>query len=323
MKKKWVKFRKQARHARESDYDRKIFRLMYILNKLEKTGGIVTKELSDEFNVSLRTVQRDLELLDQTGFPIQPLEEKGRHAFMEGFSLKKAMLTKEEASLLSFLYEIAKSLGGNFKSSFNEILKKVLYKDYESAFYAKIPEGVKLDRDMPFVKELEEAIEERQRVEFYYLKDGKEKWLRVDPLKIVFFDGFWYLVCRIPGKGWIIKLRLENIRKLKILDSHFTLPENIKTMLDESVSIWFDEKRDKKVVVRVDKEIAGFFKQKKYLPLQNIKKEDKDGSLIIESKVCQYMEAIPVILRWLPLVRVLEPKELEKEIGERVGGYLR
>ena len=323
MKKKLVKFKIHSKNIREGEYDKKIFRLMYILNKLEKTGEIATKELSNEFNVSLRTVQRDLDLLDQTGFPIQPLEEKGRHAFMEGFSLQKAMLTKEEASLLSFLYEIAKSLGGNFKSSFNEILKKVLCKECESVFYAKIPEGVKLDRDMPFVKEIEKAIEEAQKVEFYYLKDGKEKWLRVEPLKIAFFDGFWYLVCRIPGKDWILKLRIENIRRLEVLGSHFSVPANIKTMLDESVNIWFSEKRDKEVVVKVDKEIARFFRQKKYFPLQKIKKENKDGSLIIESKVCQYMEAIPVVLRWLPLVQVLEPKEMEKEIEERVKGYLK
>lgn len=167
--------------------------------------------MAKEFNVSLRTVQRDLELLSQTGFPIY--SEKGQHSFIDGFSLKKIMLTDEEASLLSFLYEISQSLGGKFKKSFQEILKKVLAPEFSSPFYAKLPKAAQMPDEYPFLKDLEAAIEDSRKAEIYYLTQGKEKRFCVDPLKIIFFDGFWYLLSRIHGKEWIVKFRLENIKK--------------------------------------------------------------------------------------------------------------
>lgn len=302
-------------------YDKKIFRLISILNKLD-AGKVHSSKLAEAFGVSQRSIQRDLELLNMTGFPLMS-QEKGVWEFAEGFSLRKAMLTNEEASLLAFLYEIVKSLGKRFEEPFNEILKKVIASDTESAYYAKIPAGMKLGRNLPHVKELEDAIANANQVEFYYEKEGKEKWLRVDPLKMVFFDGFWYLVCRVHGEDWILKLRLENIKKLKVLDSHFSIPRNLMTMLDESVNAWFSEKRDKKVVVKVDKHAARFFRQNAYLPLQKIAKENKDGSLIVEAKACQYMEVIPVIQRWIPHVHVIEPKEVKDEIKKRAEEYLK
>ena len=305
---------------RKKEYDKKIFRLMYILNSFESKGKVSVKELASEFKVAARTVQRDLELLNSTGFPLVSAE-RGFHRFVEGFSLKKSMISEEEASLLSFLYEVAKSLGKDFESSFSSILKKVLYQDTESAFYAKIPDGIKLGKATPFAKDIEKAIVETRKIEFSYEKPDEQKWLKVDPLKIVFFDGFWYLVCRVSGKDWIIKLRLENIKELKTLDEHFKIPKNLKTMLDESVNVWFSEKRDKKVVVKVDKDAAAFFKRKKYLPLQKVVSENKDGSIIVQAMVCQYMEAIPAILRWLPHVHVIEPQEVRDDIDNRVKAY--
>ena len=83
--------------TKNKNYDKKIFRLLYILNKLDRGGNVLTNDLAKEFNVSSRTVQRDLELLNMAGFPLTPLA-KGEHSFADGFSLKKLMLSKEEAA---------------------------------------------------------------------------------------------------------------------------------------------------------------------------------------------------------------------------------
>lgn len=302
------------------NYDKKIFRLVYILNKLDAGKKVTTRALAEEFNVSFRTVQRDLELLNMAGFPLVS-PEKGIHTFMQGFSLKKIMTSKEEASLLSFLYEVAKSLGGTFEDSFREILRKVLSKGTGSPFYLKIPDGVKLNRKHPDIKQLETAIQQNRAIEMHYLTAGKEKWFRVDPLKIIFFDGFWYLLGRIHGKEWIIKFRLERIKDIEMLDEQFLKPANLNTVLDESVNIWFSEKRDKKVVLKVGRDVAHYFRQRIYFPLQKIKKENKDGSLIMETTVSNYMEVIPVIFQWIPHIKVTAPKELKEETKAIVEEY--
>ena len=127
----------------------------------------------------------------------------------------------------------------------------------------------------------------------------------------------------VDGRDWVVKFRFDKIKDFKILDEEYDIPENVKLMLDESVNIWFTEKRDTKIVVRIDQEIAYYFKNQKYLPLQKITKEHKNGSLTVEATVCHHMEAIPTILRWMPHIKVISPKKLKEEVKDRVGRYLK
>ena len=307
--------------TKNTNYDKKFFRLLYIMNQLDSRKKVSTSELVKEFNVSPRTVQRDIVLLNTTGFQIESLE-KGYHSFREGFSLKKMMLTREEASLLSFLHDISKSLGEEFEDSFSSILKKVISKEQDSAFYVKLPEGSKINKNFPYIKELEEAVKDNIKIVLHYKTPEKEGDHRVCPLKITFFDGFWYLLAQVDGKSWIITFRLENIVNIELLDEYFTPPRNLSTLLDQSVNIWFTEKRDKQVVLKIDKEAAMYFKQQVYFPLQKITKENRDGSLRIETKICHYEEIIFMIFRWIPYVHVVKPKDLKMEVEKIVKRYL-
>ena len=309
--------------SKPKNYDKKIFRLLYALNKLDTGGKVSTRELCREFNVSQRTVQRDLELLNMAGFPLAALDNKGQHAFAEGFSLKKLMLSKEEASLLSFMLEVSKSLGRDFEESFGKLLKKVLSPEAEPMFYAKIPEGIKMDKQYPFMNDLKGAVKNRNKVEIHYVTEDKDTIFIAHPFKVIFFDGFWYLLVRTDEDERIIRLRLECIKDLKLAKGYFKVPANLKTMLDESVNIWFSDQRNKKVILKVDKEAAKFFKAKKYLPLQKIIDSKKNGSLIVETMVAHDMEVLPTILLWIPYVRVIAPETLASDIKDIVTDYLK
>ena len=307
---------------KKRNYDKKIFRLLYILNKLDAKRGVCTRELAGEFNVTVRTVQRDLELLNMTGFPLTS-HEKGRNSFAKDFSLKKVMLSEEQASLLSFMYEIAKSLGKSFEESFRDILRKVLTKEKETPFYVKMPTGSKINGEMPCLEDLECAIDECRKTEMRYILQGKEKCVKVHPLKIIFYDGFWYLLARVDEKGWIRTYRLESIKEVHLLGGHFKVYRNLRTLLDQSITIWIPSKRNKKIILKVEKEAARFFKQKAYFPLQKITKESKDGSLTVETKVGQDMEVIPTVLSWIPRVKIVSPSELKKKVKRMTESYLK
>ena len=231
------------------------------------------------------------------------------------------MITNEEASLLAFLYDISRSLGKGFEDSFHDILEKVLYSGGETPYYAKLPDGIKISEKTPFVKEIEEAISGIKELELGYITKGGEERFKVHPLKIVFFDGFWYLVCKgVPGRS-ILKLRLDKITKLNALSTSFEVPKNLKTMLDKSVNAWLSEKRDIKVMLRIDSEVASYFKKKRYFPCQKILKEEKDGSIIVECCASQHMEVRPTILCWMPHIHVLKPASLREEIRKILKNY--
>ena len=85
---------------KNKDYDKRIFRLLYILNKLDSSKSVSTKELAEEFNVSIRTVQRDLELLNLSGFLLTS-PQRGFYKFEDGYSLKKNR-TYKRGSIFAF-----------------------------------------------------------------------------------------------------------------------------------------------------------------------------------------------------------------------------
>lgn len=304
----------------KGNYDKKIFRLFYILNKIDSAKTVSTDKLAKEFNVTRRTVQRDIELLNMTGFPL--VNSEGVHSFAEGFSLKKMMLSSEEASLISFLYEIAASLGDKFERSFADIFRKLISRDADAVYYAKIPDGVKIKSGDKNLCLLEKAIEKHTKVEILYAKPGRKTVHRLEPLKIVFFDGFWYLLSICERKRELVKSRVDYIKSVKPLKEYFTPSPGLKVILDESVNIWFSEKPDKKVMLKVSGVAAPYFEARCHFPRQRIKKRHKDGSIIIETKISHRMEVIPTVLAWMPHISVISPKNIRDDIKHIISEYL-
>jgi len=309
---------------KHQNYDKKIFRLLYILNQLDSRRVVSTPELAKEFNVSLRSVQRDIELLNETGFPLVSCE-KGKYAFSEGFSLKKSMISHEEASLLSFIYDMVRSLGGKFDDSFQGILRKVLGQGQDSTFYVKMPVGFKIEKDTPYYHELGDAIESSHKVAVDYVnQQGKQSKFIISPLKLVFYDGFWYVLSLREDTSELIKPRLDNIKGLRQLDERFKVTKNLRAMLDESVNVWFPEERNQRVLLEISPAAAEYFKKKVYFPVQKIVKEHKDGKLELETMVSsQFMEVIPTIKQWIPHIKVLSPQILKAQVKKLVQEYLR
>ena len=75
------------------------------------------------------------------------------------------------------------------------------------------------------------------------------------------------------------------------------------------------------VVLEVDKSKAYYFENKKYLKSQEEKKQD-DGSLLVSFKVTQEMEIEELVKRWIPFVKVIEPKSLKQKIKDDLVRYL-
>lgn len=302
------------------DYDKRVFRLLSILNKLDAGEKLSIVRLAEEFNTSSRTIQRDIRLLRSTGFLIKS-KNKGIYSFEEGFSLKKVSLSSKEASLLSFMHEIAQSLGQDFKDTFGGILKKVIQQEYDSPYYAKILPGADIKKSCPFIQDIEEAIDESQKLNLSYQLAGKIKTYKICPLKIIFYDGFWYLLAQVDTKDWLIKFKLEDIKDAALLNEYFEEPSNLKAMLDKSVNVWFSEKTKKKAVLKIDEEAAPFFRKKRYFLKQRVLKQNRDGSISLEAYFCDSMELIPTVLSWMPHINVIEPKEIKDEIIRIVDSY--
>lgn len=308
------------------DYDKKLFRLIKILNLIQDSKKTNTAALAAEFNISRRTAQRDVGRLITAGFPIIEDDlQKGAYRFFPGYSLKGLPVSDQEVSLLVSLCDVARNLGGNFSQAYKNIFAKVMNSgDWDSPFFVMMPKAAKSTGNEAIIKTAEAAISAYKRVRINYENaSGEKKEAVMEPLKLIFYEGFWYLLVRSPGQDWVIKNRVDRIHKLEVLEERFKPAKGLEKMLQETQSIWFGERRDKVVRIRVAAEVAAYFSARNNLPLQKTVKRGKDGSLVIETKLCHFMEVLPLIYRWIPFLTVISPKELRVTVRKTVSAYLR
>ncbi len=113
--------------SNKKEHDKRMFRLYRILAKLNNQEVVTTSDLSKEFNVDIRTIQRDLNLLasdSEGGFLIDSFN--GEYKFREGFSLGKVVVTPEEKFLLMLFYKLFTKIGQPFNTTAKSLLDKIL-----------------------------------------------------------------------------------------------------------------------------------------------------------------------------------------------------
>lgn len=298
------------------DYDKILIRLVNILSVLNDGEELTTKEFAEMFNVTERTILRDMnERL--YSFPIY--KDKKRWKMQDGFKLEKNNSFEEEV-VLGILEKFSSSIGGEFSTKAHKLLNK-LKNDEINPIYTKLnieDIGDKFDD----IKILEDAIKNKNVIECIYDDEFNDPYKEVlKPLKIVNYEGFWYLVA-LDEDEYVRKLYLKKVSNIQVRDEVFKTKTKIDEMLNNSISIWFQSDREAfDVHLYVDKEIAKYFRRKP-LPTQKLKSVNHNGSLEIIVTITYEMEIIPIIKYWMPHLKVIEPKWLEDMIAEDARDFL-
>ena len=276
--------------------------------------GMTIAELANELDVSTKTIQRDLyEVLKGLG-----AVKEGRNWKIDP-KLANDDLNTNERLILGILDEMAKSAGKIFYSKAHSLLTQIT-QQLEHPIFANVNGEYLEEKNIELFENIEKAIKEKNEIKFDYEKYN----FHVKPLKLAFFDGFWYLLALHihNNKETFKKYHLKTIRNVQALNKTFEIPALVEERLKYANSVWFN--LDEQFVVRlfIDKEIKKYF-ERKPLRGQTIIGEDKDGSIEIEIKISNTMEILPLILYYIPYIKVLEPQSLADEIKDRVQGYLK
>lgn len=278
------------------------------------THGMTITELAKELDVSTKTIQRDLyEVLSDFG-----AIKEGRTWKIDP-KLKEDNLASNEKMILGILDEMAKGAGKIFYSKAHSLLSQVT-QQLEHPIFANINGEYLEEKNIALFEHLELSIKQKVEIQFDYENYN----FHVKPLKLAFFDGFWYLLALHIGKKEEVfkKYHLKSIKNVQIIDKNFEIPQIVENRLRYANSVWFN--LDEQFVVRlfIDKSIRKYF-ERKPLRGQTIVGEDKDGSIEIEIKLTHEMEIMPLIFWYIPFIKVLEPQWLADEVKERVQGYLK
>ena len=303
--------------AYKHDYDKILTRLTIILSRLNDGEALSVTELAKEFNVSERTIQRDFNerLLS---FPIY--QERKRWKMQEGFKLEKST-SVEDAVVMDIMEKLIEGAGTKFAMKAERLLSKIKNHTF-NPFYAKLNMediGDKLKE----VQQLESAINGKRTIKCIYDYEDYHRQLILEPLKIVNYEGFWYLIATDVNESILKKYYLKNIHQITLLNETFESTEELEEILENSISVWFSINNEPyTVTLQVSGEVAKYFKRKPISKTQRIESLHEDGSMTISIEITTDMEIIPLVKYWVPYVKVLEPARISEAIEMDIREYM-
>lgn len=303
--------------AYKHDYDKILTRLTIILSRLNDGEALSVSELAKEFNVSERTVQRDFnERL--ISFPIY--QDKKRWKMQQGYRLEKST-SVEDAVVLDIMEKLIEGAGQTFSMKAQHLLSKIKNQSL-NPFYTKL-DIEDIGDKLKEVQQLERAIKSKQKIQCAYTFETFSKTIDLKPLKIVNYEGFWYLIALDDRNDMLKKYYLKNISQIAFKQDHFTTDAPLDQLLENSISVWFDDKVEPyPVLMDLSPEASKYFKRKPISNTQTIEALRDDGSMTVRVQITDDMEIIPIIKYWIPHIKVLEPQRIRDRIVEELEGYL-
>lgn len=286
----------------------RLFEIVYILMQKKK---VTAKELASKFEVSTRTIYRDIETLSRANIPIYMAKGKdGGIGLLEEYILNKTLLSEEEQNQILFALQGMKKVSGEDEE---EILEKL-----STIFNKKVNDWIKIDfsnwgKDKAQEKIfniIKTAILNKSQIEFtYYNSNGEESKRIVEPLQIWFKDKSWYLIsyCKLKEDYRIFKI--ARIKEIKILEKHFEreLPKEKKEEKYKFKSILLELEIKKEMAYRVYDEFEN---------TEITKKED--GNFIVKVEYPENEWVYGYILSFGEYAKVISPNRAQNIIKDKL-----
>jgi predicted DNA-binding transcriptional regulator YafY len=299
-------------------------RLRNHIELIRKYPGISTEELRRRCpeSVTLRTVQNDLKLLKRQWKGGRIVSRRGRHWVEFDTPVEELHLDTEKKIYLKLALEATEKMS-DLSDPKEEIASELGLERVASPYYIKSEEFEEIDTDDELIRDLALAIREDHPVGFVY----EEERFYVDPLRLVIFDGIWYLYGydkeEVEDNRWKTWL-LSGIAELEIEYSrrHDIPDEKAQEDLEEAPSPHFVPDRRVRVLLRVAEEAAELFTLKEHLPDQKILDREEDGSLRVEATVSVYEDLEREVKAWLPHIEILEPADYRERLIDELREYL-
>ncbi len=198
----------------------KIDRLIGILSVLLQEEKTTAPALAERFEVSRRTINRDIEDLRKAGIPIRTVQGTGGGiSIMEGYRMDRMRLTSKDMQMILAGLRSLDSVSGS--SYYSRLMEKI--RPGSSAFVGG-RDSILIDlsswyRDSlaPKIETIQDAIGDRRVLRFRYYAPSGERDRTVEPYYLVFRWSSWYLWgwCRDRQDFRLFKLnRMENVQKM-------------------------------------------------------------------------------------------------------------
>jgi len=284
----------------------RLFEIIYILLGRE---FVKARELAERFEVTTRTIYRDIDALSSAGIPVYAEKGKlGGFSLLPGFVLNKTLLNEQEQN------EILLALQG-LASVKTEETESILQK-LSVIFNKSAVNWLKVDftdwsiHNDYYFNDFKTAILERRIVEFdYYSASGVKTHRRIEPVQIIFKSRSWYI------KGFCLKkqdlrlFKMVRAKKLKLTDETFIERDFLTLSLPE-------EEPPKLVDLKL--KIAPGLVYRIYDEFdESVVEEQADGSYLVTVSWKEDNWMLGVIMSFGEYIEVLEPDYIRELVRDK------
>lgn len=293
-----------------------INRLLGMIYILMRRGTVTAAELAERFEVSVRTVYRDMDTLSAAGIPIYAKKGKnGGICLTEQFVLDKMLITKEEQQeILSGLVSLRETRAEGEEN----ILQKL------GEFFRTDPvDWLAIDLSdwsgsrTQLYQDIKNAILARRLVVFdYYGKCGQMSRRTVEPVQLLFKEYTWYLRAFCRERNAWRTFKLVRMKRVEILDEMFVPREDD----DQGTGDSFGDNREAGspftvIDIRIDKKEA-------YRIYDRFEEDEievlPDGNFMVHMRAEVDDWVYGVILGFGSSAEVLAPEEIRQEVRRRI-----
>ncbi len=301
----------------------KLERLLAIIMLLLNRNHISAKELAEYFEVSKRTIYRDIDSINQAGIPIVSyMGAEGGFGILENYKITKNFLDDYEiSSLLSALKNLNNTVSDKKISHTIEKLENLKPdKNILSSHSKSVPINIDYNnwnsnnKQKDKIKNLNSAINEKRIISFEYVnKKGECTNRTVEPLSLLLKDFSWYLQGYCHSKEDYRVFKVKRMRMVKVTDDYFTRNTPPLETLDY-LEEWYKDS----TVINI---ILKFKAQMRARVFDSFNEDEillfEDGTMEVHFTYPQDNGLFELILGFGSQVEVIEPLGLRSQIYQR------
>lgn len=312
-------------------------RLLAIIYILMNRGTVTAAELAERFEVSARTIYRDVEALSMAGIPVYTTKGKnGGISLTQQFVLNKMLVSREEQ--VQILAGLASLTEVGVMDEAQTLQKLGEFFQVNPQNWVSIDFSDWSGRRRELFGQLRQAVLNHQVMEFdYYGQYGAMSRRQVEPVQLVFREYTWYLRAWCRGRKAMRLFKVLRMKRVEVLEEHF-LPDGSKHREQESCEgngqeiqhadcqenyVESPQNRERRqwerpvrtITMRVEASEA-------YRIYDRFEEEEitvqEDGSFLVTMECLVDDWVYGLILSFGPSARVLEPPEVAAELKSRL-----
>jgi len=314
-----------------------VIRQWTILREIERArgGGVTIDELAALCAVTTRTIRRDLQALQESGFPLydDKTNDDGRTRWRvngQAFRGLSAGLTVSELCALYFSRTLLESLSGTpFRDDVESAFEKLatVLTPHMRQFLDQLPRVIatkpdplrRLEnpRQQQFIaRALEATLHLRQANLTYHSKSSERtKTYLVHPYRLAYASGGLYLLAYVPEYREVRTFAVERIHDISLLEERFTPIEDLPdTAFPHSLGVHSGP--PERVQIVFEQPVVDYVRAREWHPSQQVH-ETATGGVTMTLDVCLDRALQSWILSFGPFARVVAPEALARQIAEQ------